>query len=126
MWLVTRLVKLHEETDYHLRNILSKLIPAKGVYEYIEISGFTSYGGKFKLTEDDPIIVSLLTLALAEIGTLLEVFVGEVTIRGSGPGSRNFGLPLDSTATKKYLDHIGTLLRKLHPLYGLESQWKLM
>ena len=119
-------MKLHEETDFHFRHILSKLIPVKGVPEYIKEVGFTSFGGKFKLIPADPILQSLLTLSIAEIGTLLDVFVQEVTIRGSGPGCRNFGLPLDSTATKKYLDHISSYFRKCHALYGAESQWKLM
>mmetsp|Transcript_30070 Transcript_30070/g.40791 ORF Transcript_30070/g.40791 Transcript_30070/m.40791 type:complete len:88 (+) Transcript_30070:818-1081(+) len=75
-------MKLHEETDYHFRHILSKLIPVKGVQEYTKLVGFTSFGGKFKLSEDDPILQRLLSLAIAEIGTLLEVFVQQVTIRG--------------------------------------------
>ena len=119
-------MKLHEVTDYHFRQILRKLIPVKGVPEYIKRVGFTSFGGKFKLSAADPILQSLLTLPIAEIGALLKVFVQEVTIRGSGPGCRNFGLPLDSAATKKYLDHISSHFRKCHPLYGPESQWKLM
>ena len=119
-------MKLNEVTDYHFRHILSKLIPVKGLQEYIKLVGFTSFGGKFKLSAADPILQSLLTLAIAEIGTLLEVFVQQVTIRGNGPGCRNFGQPLDSTASKKYLDHIGTLFRRLHPLYPLDAQWKIM
>ena len=119
-------MKLHEETDYHFRHILSKLIPVHGVPEYIKLVGFTSFGGKFKLIVDDPILQSLLTLAIVEIGTLLEVFVQQVTIRGNGPGCRNFGQPLDSTASKKYLDHIGTFFRQFHPLYAPDAQWKFM
>ena len=67
------------------------------------------WGTRFKLREDDAILAKLAQCDLYELGYILEVFSAESTVRGNGPKSTNFGMPLDFKATKKYIDLMLTI-----------------
>ena len=125
-WIVAKLQQSSHDDPQRLKDFLSRLVPEGGILAYIKDVNFMPWGTRFKLREDDAILAKLAQCDLYELGYFLEVFSAEATVRGNGPKSSNFGMPLDYTAMKKYIDHISTWLKHSHPGYACNVQWKHM
>ena len=107
-----------------LTRILGFVEPVGGIGAYIETSGFQPWGRKFKLLTDDPILMKFMELSVLDIEHLLCHFAAEVTVRGNGRNTRNFGESLDTKAIEKYIDHVSTFMKKMHPFYPSHAEWR--
>ena len=127
-WIVAKLQGPSNDDSQRLKGPLSCLVPEGGILDNTKDLNFMPLGMRFKLRDDDAtsILVKLAQCDLYELGYVLEVFFAEATVRGNGPQSTNFGMPLDFTATKKYIGHISTWLKHSHPAYSCDVQWKQM